>query len=166
MKQRRGRPKTLDKDQIDRDILKLLDLEKTASMKLGYPTRRVWQWINARYRRNYSRTAILRRLKSLEERHLIRGVFKHRRYYWRAQLLPFRINGEFATWEQILAWRKEFKKLGIDREDVESFYKMMNDEIPFRAYDITRFSPEVLLSLKQRRDERLREKERKKRKKV
>lgn len=160
---KRGRPKTLDEAQIERDILKFLSPYKTADMKLGYPTSTIHEYLTKWYRKKYSRRTILRRLKSLHERHMIECKFKHRRYYWKAQILPFKVDDKWATGKQIRVWREEFKKIGLDRDDIERFYKMMSDEIPFPTRDILRISPEVLLSLKQEWERKKEERERKER---
>ena len=70
---RRGRPKKYDYDQVDRDLLKFLNPVRTHDMKLGYPTGKIWKYVNRFYHRKYSRPMILRRLTSLWKRVYWRG---------------------------------------------------------------------------------------------
>lgn len=169
---RRGRPKKYDYDQIDRDILKFLSPVKTKDMRLGYPTRRVWEYINKFYRRNYSRATVFARLMSLEERGLIERRDRDHRYYWkglrvgflelsgdveyevkkkvedklpRGKRLNFIISPEYKKVVAEYKKKSKFRRSEFERLgfDPLSILDELQDELKyFEVWDIVRWSPQ------------------------
>ena len=168
----RGRQKIFDDDEIDRAMLKFLNPVRTHTLRLGYPTRRVWEYVNKFYRRKkqrkVSRPKILRRLMSLEERGFLIKVVKYHRYYWKGRHLRYAFGYEVGRFidpldkeklkkakeEYDLEYKRRFKEFARLGFDPHSPLDSLNDKFPFRSKDIISRSPQeflanISLSLKQ-----------------
>ena len=149
---KRGRPQKIDSDQVKRDILRFLDPVKSIDLKLGYPTKRVHEYVNRFYKREYSRRTIFRCLMELWKQGFLTMVEKYHRYYWKGKHLRYNYEYDVARFKDVSMSEgeysldfqrrvKEFKRLGFDPLNPLSSLKQ---NIPYRATVIVHYSPQEL----------------------
>jgi len=92
---RKGRPPKHDYEEIDQYILDFLDPSRTIDMKRGYPTRKVWEFVNHHCR--CSRRRVFERLMLLEKRGLLKKSKAFNTWYWKGKVLPRHITTSEAN---------------------------------------------------------------------